>query len=66
MVAWVHQSKQKCVPYNNIEQAACLTFNFLLLAAGLAGLGYHVQDIPLTHWPQLARVSCLPLSQIED
>jgi len=36
---------------------ASIAYDFLLLAAGLAGLGHHIWDIPTTEFPKLAQVS---------
>lgn len=43
-------------PLADIKKATGITYSFVLLAAGLGGLGRHIWDIQATDWPKLAKV----------
>ncbi len=43
-------------PPADIEKATGIAYSFVLLAAGLGGLGRHIWDIQATDWPKLAKV----------
>lgn len=66
MLAWVSTSSAATATLTenisaNSEQVAGIVFDFVLLAAGVAGLGHHVWNLQETQYEKLEQV-CRTLS----